>query len=110
MKTVTVFGVTMSLTAFIVALTGIILALAIVMAVPSIWPAGLMIMLVFFLGAYIVNCTVYGHCKVLAWVLTVLYVINALSMFALATTVKNYKPELVPLKAPGASPSARRRR
>lgn len=110
MKTVTVFGVTMSLTAFIVALTGIILALAVVMAVPSIWPAGLLIMLVFFLGAYIVNCTVYGHCKVLAWVLTVLYLINAVSMFALATTVKNYKPELVPLKAPGASPSARRRR
>jgi hypothetical protein len=108
MKTVTVFGVTMSLTAFIVALTGIILALAVVMAVPSIWPAGLVIMLVFFLGAYIVNCTVYGHCKVLAWVLTVLYMINAVSMFALATTVKNYKPELIPLKAPGTSRSSRR--
>jgi hypothetical protein len=109
MKTVTVFGVTMSLTAFIVALTGIILALAIVMTVPSIWPASLVIMLVFFLGAYIVNCTVYGHCKVLAWVLTVLYAINAVSIFALATTVKNYKPDLVPLKAPGTSARSSRR-
>jgi hypothetical protein len=109
MKTVTVFGVTMSLTAFIVALTGIILALAIVMAAPSIWPAGLVIMLIFFFGAYIVNCTVYGHCKVLAWILTVLYVINALTMFTLATTVKNYKPDLVPLKAPGTSARSSRR-
>ena len=81
MKTVTLFGVTMSLTAFIIALMGVVVSLVIVVSFPKIWPFGVLFMLMTFLGAYNVNCVVYGHCKVFAWFLTVMFLLNAVTIF-----------------------------
>jgi hypothetical protein len=102
MKTVTLFGVTMSLTAFLVAMVGSIISLVIVVTLPKMWPLSIMFMLVTFVAAYNVNCVVYGHCKVFAWIMVGLFTFNAVMIYFSAR-------QLSMTKMPQSAPSKRLR-
>jgi NAD/NADP transhydrogenase beta subunit len=102
MKTVTVFGVTMSLTAFLVAMVGSILSLVIVVTLPKMWPVSIVFMLATFVAAYNVNCVVYGHCKLFAWIMVGLFTINAIIIYFSAR-------QLAMTKMPQTAPSKRLR-
>ena len=72
-RIISVGSLRMTLPAFIVALAALVMGGFLSMKVHTV--VGLMLMLVMFVNAYTVNCTITGHCNVWAWVLTVTYVL-----------------------------------
>jgi Na+-translocating ferredoxin:NAD+ oxidoreductase RnfE subunit len=68
--------------AYLIALAGIVLAVIVVAMTLSMTGVmvGLALLLSFFIYAYNVNCTIVGKCHMWAWLLTVLYVLNALTV------------------------------
>jgi hypothetical protein len=52
---------------------------------------GLVTIGVSFLTAYNLNCVIVGHCKVWAWILVSVYVLNTLLMFIPITVKKSRK-------------------
>jgi hypothetical protein len=69
----------MSLQAFLVAVAGVLLGLVMFFVYPHVATAisGLLVMGVFFLYAYNINCSIVGNCSVLAWALTAIFLISA---------------------------------
>lgn len=61
--------------AFITLLSGIILALVIAIFIPYGVFIAIYVLLIFLLLSYNINCTLVGHCKTWAWILTVIYLI-----------------------------------
>ena len=80
-STIKVGSLVMSLQAFVVASAGLLLGLCVFVMFPSIATAVLSLILtgIFFLYAYNINCVVVGHCTVLSWVLTAVYLTMACS-------------------------------
>jgi hypothetical protein len=75
MQFVTVYGVTMSVPALIIAAIGLIAGLVMCLYhVNLIIPAFIMVA-VFFLVAYNVNCVVVGQCEVFAWCLLIAFIL-----------------------------------
>jgi hypothetical protein len=72
------------------------------LAVPWGWAVGLLILPLFLLGAYSVNCMVVGDCVVWAWILTALYVVNVL-LTALVTVPKFQKVQGALVRAAAAA-------
>jgi Na+-translocating ferredoxin:NAD+ oxidoreductase RnfE subunit len=68
--------------AYLIALAGIVLAVIVVALTLNMQGVviALALLLSFFIYAYNVNCTIVGKCHVWAWLLTVLYILNALTV------------------------------
>lgn len=68
--------------AYLIALAGIVLAVIVVALTLNMQGVviALALLLSFFIYAYNVNCTIVGKCHVWAWLLTVLYVLNAVTV------------------------------
>jgi Na+-translocating ferredoxin:NAD+ oxidoreductase RnfE subunit len=68
--------------AYLIALAGIVLAVIVVALTLSMQGVviALALLLSFFIYAYNVNCTIVGKCHVWAWLLTILYILNALTV------------------------------
>jgi Na+-translocating ferredoxin:NAD+ oxidoreductase RnfE subunit len=68
--------------AYLIALAGIVLAVIVVALTLSMQGVviSLALLLSFFIYAYNVNCTIVGKCHVWAWLLTILYILNALTV------------------------------
>lgn len=75
-KTVLVGNVRMSLFSFIVAGSGILLGLITAFRVNIV--VGLVLTASFFIAAYNLNCVIVGQCKIWAWVLFVVYVLDTI--------------------------------
>jgi hypothetical protein len=72
---VQVLGVSMSVQAAILAVAGLVLSVTMILLYPN-WIsiiASMAILLGMLFASYAVNCTVVGHCQVLAWLFTILY-------------------------------------
>ena len=96
MRTVTVGSLTMTLPAAIIAAIGIVSAIAMVLYHPGLLLPSMVMLGVFFIAAYNINCTVVGHCETFAWILTLCFLVllatsGALSFWA----YKNMDPEKV---------------
>lgn len=64
--------------AFCILVAGVILALVLAFTIPFIGPiVALFTLLVVMLWAYTVNCVQVGHCYAWAWILTIIYITNA---------------------------------
>lgn len=68
--------------AYLIALAGIVLAVIVVALTLNMQGVviALALLLSFFIYAYNVNCTIVGKCHVWAWLLTILYILNALTV------------------------------
>lgn len=68
--------------AYLIALAGIVLAVIVVALTLNMQGVviALALLLSFFIYAYNVNCTIVGKCHVWAWLLTVLYMLNAVTV------------------------------
>jgi Na+-translocating ferredoxin:NAD+ oxidoreductase RnfE subunit len=68
--------------AYLIALAGIVLAVIVVALTLSMQGVviALALLLSFFIYAYNVNCTIVGKCHIWAWLLTILYILNALTV------------------------------
>lgn len=75
-KTVLVGNVKMSLFSFIVAGAGILIGLITSFRINIL--AGLVLTASFFIAAYNLNCVIVGQCKIWAWVLFVVYVLDTI--------------------------------
>ena len=75
-KVILVGKFALTLPAFITAILGLVLGVAISFTM-NLW-AGLFIVAAFFLAAYNVNCAVVGKCVAWAWVLTGVYMLYAI--------------------------------
>ena len=66
---------------------GILASIIILIVSPNVYGAmvAIYILLVAMLVSYNINCNLLGHCKVFAWVLTVLYTISLVSSVAFFT-------------------------
>lgn len=64
--------------AFVIFVAGLIMGIIIVLIQPSFWMIGLLVVLLFFVAAYNVNCTLVGNCKYWALFLTSFYVSYAI--------------------------------
>ena len=96
MRTVTVGSLTMTLPAAIIAAIGVVSAVAMVLYHPGLLLPSMVMLGVFFIAAYNINCTVVGHCETFAWILTLCFLVllatsGALSFWA----YKNMDPEKV---------------
>lgn len=74
-NTITIGTLKISLFAFVVAVLGIIIGLLMSIYVNPI--LGLFTTGGFFVAAYNLNCVIVGKCKIWAWILYVIYLINA---------------------------------
>jgi hypothetical protein len=64
--------------AFCILIAGIILSLVLAFTAPFIGPIiGLFALIGVMLWAYTVNCIQVGHCYAWAWILTIIYILNA---------------------------------
>ena len=70
-RIINVGPVSMTLPAFTTAITGLLAGMLLVFKGQAM--IGFSIMLVLFMNAYTVNCTVIGHCNTWAWVLAISY-------------------------------------
>ena len=75
-QTMMVGKIKMSLFSFIVAVSGILIGL--ITAVRANIVFGLIITGSFFIAAYNLNCVIVGQCKIWAWVLFIVYIIDTL--------------------------------
>lgn len=68
--------------AYLIALAGIVLAVIVVALTLNMQGVviALALLLSFFIYAYNVNCTIVGKCHVWAWLLTILYILNAVTV------------------------------
>lgn len=68
--------------AYLIALAGIVLAVIVVALTLNMQGVviALALLLSFFIYAYNVNCTLVGKCHVWAWLLTILYLLNAVTV------------------------------
>jgi len=86
----------MTLPAAIIAAVGVVSAITMVLYHPGLLMPSLVMLGVFFIAAYNVNCTVVGHCETFAWILTVCFLILLASTGALSFwAYKNMDPEKV---------------
>jgi hypothetical protein len=96
--------------ALTVAVSGLLLSFLISymaqLVVPWGWTLGLLILPLFLLGAYSVNCMVVGSCAVWAWILAALYVINVV-LTSLVTVPKFQKVQGALAKAAAAAAAGR---
>jgi len=86
----------MTLPAAIIAAIGVVSAVAMVLYHPGLLLPSMVMLGVFFIAAYNINCTVVGHCETFAWILTLCFLVllatsGALSFWA----YKNMDPEKV---------------
>ena len=64
--------------AFFILIAGIIVSLVLAFTAPFIGPIiGLFALIGVMIWAYTVNCIQVGHCYAWAWILTILYILNA---------------------------------
>ena len=64
--------------AFCILVAGIILSLVLAFTVPFVGPIiGLFALIGVMLWAYTINCIQVGHCYAWAWILTIIYIFNA---------------------------------
>jgi len=90
MKTITIGSLTISQQAFIVAITGLVVGLVLLVTLPKGFKVlGLISILTSFVASYNVNCTLVGQCVVWAWVLTAMAIFNAVVYVVLAFTNKD---------------------
>lgn len=75
-KTMMVGKIKMSLFSFIVAVSGILIGL--ITALRANIVLGLLLTGSFFIAAYNLNCVIVGQCKIWAWVLFIVYVVDTL--------------------------------
>lgn len=68
--------------AYLIALAGIVLAVIVVALTLNMQGVviALALLLSFFIYAYNVNCTIVGKCHIWAWLLTILYILNAVTV------------------------------
>jgi hypothetical protein len=102
---ITVGTITMTHQAFSVAVVTLVISVAIIgtsllfggdTAVAAIIMA-ILVTGAGFYYAYIVNCTVVGHCDELAWFMLVIFVLNiAVSMLTMTATLKNLVKKQAP--------------
>lgn len=85
-KTITIGKLKMSLFSFIVALSGLVIGLISSIKINIV--SGLVITLGFFLAAYNLNCVIVGHCRIWAWVLLIVYLINIVTTFSAYTIMR----------------------
>jgi hypothetical protein len=79
-KTVKIDDLEISMQAFITAMAGLVLGVAMSTLV-NVW-SGFLIVAVFFVAAYNVNCAVVGKCINWSWILVAVYVLYAIAMVA----------------------------
>jgi hypothetical protein len=65
--------------AFYTLIFAIILAIVVALFIPYGIFIGIYILLIFLLLSYNINCTLVGHCKTWAWILTTAYIIYVTS-------------------------------
>lgn len=86
-KTVMVGKVKMSLFSFVVA--GLGMLLGIIIALKGNLLAGLVLIASMFIAAYNLNCVIVGQCKIWAWVLFIIYVLNTTLLLG-ATSIGSF--------------------
>lgn len=89
-KTVLVGNVKMSLFSFIIAGVGILLGLVTSFRVNIF--AGLLMTASFFVAAYNLNCVIVGQCKIWAWVLFIVYILQTVLVLSLNAYAFNMRP------------------
>ena len=104
-RTIRIFGVDVSVAAFATLLAGVVSALALLILVPNMVgvAAAPLVLAVACLVAYNVNCAQVGHCHVWAWILTVLYVLGAVSNIASAAIIARSRRSQVAVAAASRS-------
>jgi hypothetical protein len=85
-KTIDFFGIRISLNAYIILIVGFIVCIILIF-MPPYGPFAAAILLLFVvIAAYNVNCLLVGHCKIWAWVVTIVYIIfsivNIMTVYA----------------------------
>ena len=102
MKTVTIGSLTISQQAFIVAITGLVLGLVLLVVLPKEFKIiGLLSILSSFVASYNVNCTLVGHCVLWAWFLTGVAIFNAVVYIFIAFTNKDRLRNMYTAKSSG---------
>jgi len=91
-KIITVGKLKLTLPAMITVVGGMVVGL--ITALKFSWLAGIIMILVFFVAAYNINCATVGHCTTWAWVLTIIYLINVLIFLFSAAMGKLIKPKV----------------
>jgi len=66
-----------SLTAFITLISGLILAIFVVSYIPNSYNMAMFIIIGFIIAAYEINCVEVGKCDIWAWFLTFVYFMNS---------------------------------
>jgi hypothetical protein len=103
MKTITIGSLTISRQSFIIAVSGIIAGIILMIVLPGAAKVtGLFTILVFFMASYNVNCTLVGHCNTWAWILTFGAILNAIMYIVVFVGVATRKKSS-PLYSPNAS-------
>lgn len=74
--------------ALLVAIFGFLVVISLLISAPKLWLVALSIGLGFLVAAYTVNCTIHGKCYIWAWALTIIYLVNALSLLVVAFSDK----------------------
>ena len=97
-KVISIGKLNLTLPSFITAVCGIVVGIAASIKLnPFI---GLIAVIPFLIAAYTVNCIVVGHCTTWAWVLTVLYVVNVVSVFLGVSFLDSTKSRVSKLVSP----------
>lgn len=65
--------------ALLVLVAGIVLAIISFILQPEAAPTIVLMLVVIFVSAYAINCTVVGNCEIFGWILSVFYVILLMS-------------------------------
>lgn len=80
MKTITVGSLRLALPAFITLVCGVIMSIGLMITNPTMWVTSLLIMAVFIIAAYNVNCAIVGKCNAWAWVLVSVYIVYTIAV------------------------------
>lgn len=74
-KYITIGSLKVTIQAFVLFVSGAVTAAVILIIMPSIWFVSIGILVLSFVAAYVINCTVEGKCIIYSWTITVIVVL-----------------------------------
>lgn len=74
-KYITIGSLKVTIQAFVLFLSGTITAAIVLIIMPSIWFVSVGMIVLSFVAAYVINCTVEGKCIIYSWTITVIIVL-----------------------------------
>lgn len=74
-KYITIGSLKITIQAFVLFVSGVVTAAIMLIVMPSIWFVSIGILVLSFVAAYVINCTVEGKCVIYSWTITVIVVL-----------------------------------